>query len=227
MTALKTLWTWAYSQGFVELNPAMIPMPEYTRERREEITLQEFEQIMSSLDDSFPKELRDKAIISFFCITGVRLGEFLEINLSKMDFQERMVEVKTFKRKNHRRKVYWDNRTNELLFKWLDMREKIIGRGKREHDALFVSLDPTTYGEPLGRCAIQRVFKCAREKCGIKKQISPHSCRHGFATNAVRKGVNPVFLKEMLGHANMQNTMIYVHSEDKEIRDEHRRVFDS
>lgn len=225
MTAFKTLWTWAYSQGSVELNPAMIPMPEYERERREEITEHEFNLMMNALDDNIPKDLRDKTIIAFLCITGLRLGEFLELRLTKMDLKERSVEVKTFKRKNHHRKVFWDQKTGDLLTRWLSIRNSILIKAGKESDAVFISLEPRTYGEQICRDVVQRLFRRVRIQCGIKKQISPHSCRHGFATQAVKKGVNIALLKEMLGHANMQNTMVYVHTNAADMRDEHRRVF--
>lgn len=93
-------------------------------------------------------------------------------------------------------------------------------------DILFISLDTKDMGQPIGKCVVQRLFRKLRIKVGITKKVSPHSCRHGFATNAVRKNANLSYLQEMLGHANIKSTMVYVHAKDKDIQDEYKRLFD-
>lgn len=225
MTAFKCLWNWLFRQGMVGVDPDLILMPVVSSERRDVLLTDEFEAILRTFDDRYPVELRNKLIVSFLFATGLRLGEFLDISISNMKPDEKSVEVQTYKRKNHRRTVYWDDFTHQLLLRWLPLRESIVAEAGLDHRALFVSMDNNSLGRPIQRCVVQRIFRLARKKTGMTKKISPHSCRHGFATRGVKSNINVVYLKELLGHANLNNTMIYVHQEKKDVRDEYRRIY--
>jgi len=68
-----------------------------------------------------------------------------------------------------------------------------------------------TKGEPLGTGAVQQSFRLAIEKTGIIKDVSVHSLRHTYATHLLEQGVDIVTIKELLGHADIQTTMVYLH----------------
>ena len=225
MTAFKCLWKWLYKQALVSLDPDLILMPCVTKERRGALMPDEFEAIMKSYDERYPVELRNKLIVCFLYATGLRLGEFLDILLSDIKLGEKCVEVRTYKRKNHRRTVYWDERTQKLLLQWLPLRDDLVAEGGLGHQALFVSMDNNSLGKPIQRCVVQRIFRNVRLKLGMKKKISPHSCRHGFATRGVKANINLSYLKDMLGHANINNTMVYVHQEQKHLQEEYRKIY--
>jgi site-specific recombinase XerD len=58
---------------------------------------------------------------------------------------------------------------------------------------------------------VQQSFRLALEKTGILKEVSVHSLRHTYATHLLEQGVDIVTIKELLGHANIQTTMVYLH----------------
>lgn len=225
MGAFKCLWKWLYRQGKVSLEPALIPMPIVDKERRDVLMPDEFEVLMGCFDERYPMELRNKTIIAFLYVTGLRLCEFLEMTLSDMNMSERSANIRTYKRKNHRRTIYWDHRTHELLVRWLSIRDSIVAEGGVDHRSPFVSMDSNAMGLPIKRCVVQRIFRSARKRTGMTKKITPHSCRHGFATKGVRSNINITYLKELLGHANINNTMVYVHQEQKHLMEEYRKIY--
>lgn len=225
MTALRSLWRWLEKQDLTTFTASLIPMPKYEKDRRDALEPDEFRRIMDSFDENFPKQLRNKLIVAMLFMSGMRLGELLSIDVSNLDLPRMCVTIRTFKRKNHKREVYWDMETNRLLLRWLAIRESVIAEAGLGSEALFVSLDKQTLGERIGRCVVQRIFRERRSKLGISKKISPHSCRHGFATLGVKSNINLPFLQEMLGHANIRNTMIYTHLTRDDIREEYRRVY--
>jgi integrase/recombinase XerD len=66
-------------------------------------------------------------------------------------------------------------------------------------------------GNPLGHSAVQQSFRLAVEKAGIIKEVCVHSLRHSFATHLLEQGVDIVTIKEQLGHARIEATMVYLH----------------
>jgi site-specific recombinase XerD len=65
--------------------------------------------------------------------------------------------------------------------------------------------------------ALQKAFKLAVDKAGITKHVSVHTLRHSFATHLLEKGYDIRTIQELLGHTNLQTTMIYTHVAKKNI----------
>lgn len=225
-TCLRSMWAWLEKQGLVPFAAKLIPMPNTEdTERRPYVTQEDYERILATFDEYFPLEMRNKAVVAMLFSTGVRLGELLSMDVGDIDMENRRINIKTFKRKNHWRDVYWNDATHAILLRWLDTRKRMVSRYGAGSDALFIGFNTADPGKRMERHAVQKIFRSARAALGIEKHISPHSCRHGFATKGVKNNINVVYLKEMLGHANLKNTMVYTHTEEKDVHAEYRKVF--
>jgi site-specific recombinase XerD len=66
-------------------------------------------------------------------------------------------------------------------------------------------------GEPLTGAGIAWIVKQAAKKARISKDVHPHTLRHSYATCLLEKGVNILIIKELLGHAYIESTMVYLH----------------
>lgn len=66
-------------------------------------------------------------------------------------------------------------------------------------------------GKPYTARSAQQIFSDARKKAGILKSLSFHNLRHSFATHLLEKGVDVIFIKEILGHFNIETTQRYLH----------------
>jgi site-specific recombinase XerD len=185
---------------------------------------QEIKIIMDSFREFFPEELRDKTIVSFLWDTGVRIGEMLIIDASQIDLENKKAVIKTFKRNNHKREIYWTNETNLLLASWLEVRSQLIQKAKIRSNALFISMAPQSYGARAGKDVVQKLFRKKRQQLGIDRKITPHSLRHGFGARAVEKNVHPRHLQLMLGHAKLNTTMFYMGCENKETEKIYRNL---
>ena len=88
---------------------------------------------------------------------------------------------------------------------------------KGHEDFIFLSL---RRGTALSRIMIFHIVKELTEICGIKKNISPHTFRHSFATHLLEGGANLRAIQAMLGHESIATTEIYMHIEKSKLREE-------
>jgi integrase/recombinase XerD len=83
-----------------------------------------------------------------------------------------------------------------------------------DQEALFVN----RLGRRLNAATAQRHLKLWMRRAGIKRDFTPHTLRHTFATHALRAGGNIRVVQELLGHANLATTQIYTHPNEYEMR---------
>lgn len=227
VTALKTLWQWLYRQKLVDFPDDLIPSPPAVdKESYPFLEPQEFRSLMDGCGDLMPSELRNKAVLSFLYATGLRLGEFLSLNVSDLDMEERKALVRTFKRKNHKREVYWDEETHGWLKRWLDVRGQVLGRAGLGCEALWISMDTAKEPGRVAKGAIERMIRELREKVGMEKKVTPHSFRHGFGYRGVKANANLRYLQVMMGHAKLSTTQTYLGYKEAEVEEEYRRVME-
>lgn len=139
--------------------------------------------------------------------TGVRVGELLRLRLNDIDMDNRLILVRSTKTNNYR--MIPINSELEDILKWLsryhvDPRNvKVSLREGRQANYLFCHSDGTRIK------SIRHSFNNACARAGIKATV--HILRHSFASHLVMNGVDLVSIKELLGHSNINTTMIYSH----------------
>ena len=84
-------------------------------------------------------------------------------------------------------------------------------------DYVFISL---TRGTKLSRVSLFVYIKGYASKAGIRKNISPHTFRHSFATHLLEGGANLRAIQAMLGHEDIGTTEIYMHLDKRHLRKE-------
>lgn len=224
--ALRNFWQWISKQTDVPFDVDMIPVITVDRNSIKEVASQEdYKKIISVFDDFFPKDNRDRALIAFLYATGVRVSEMINLELRDFDCENKCALVKTFKRKNHYRRVYWTAEEHQFIHAWFSVRDKLLSKMNVNSTALFFSITTNNYGSHLDRTSVARIVRNARKRAGISRQITAHSFRHGFATRAVKRDANMRYLQEMMGHAKLDTTMIYARAEKEEVEQEYRRLF--
>jgi len=225
MIAVRSMWRWLEKQGKTSFSVDLIPtIDTYDRESYPPVTPEEFQFIIDSMDSAFPRDVRDRAIISMLYATGVRRSELVSINVDDIDTAKCKGTVKTYKRKNHRRAIFWDQQTNDHLLDWIRVRDSIWKRfGSGLPDALFTSVSTNHRGNRLKPAAVSSIIRRIRKTLGIKRPLSPHSFRHAFGTRAMKNNLNPRYTQKMMGHAKLNTTMQYQHVEEKDLEEQYRK----
>jgi|GEM_PF-2217950 len=147
--------------------------------------------------------IRDRAIILTFLLSGIRCEELSNLEISNLYFREHYIKI--YGKGDKERKVFMDPRLTKAFINWLMLRPKT------EHDRVFLSFNHKNFLAPLEpnglRQLIARIGKSAKIE---DARCSPHTFRHTFGVNLLRAGKDIRFVQEVMGHATLQSTEIYV-----------------
>ena len=144
---------------------------------------------------------KHKAILFTAYSAGLRVSEVVSLQLKDIDSDRMQIFVQNAKGKKDRYVML-----SPVL---LDILRNYMGTSKpRPHTYLFEGMEA---GQPLSSRAAQQIFIEAKQKAGIKKDLSFHSLRHSFATHLLEKGVDIKYIKDLLGHFSINTTTRYLH----------------
>lgn len=213
-----------------------------TQKRRLPVVLSVRE--VNALFDNLAGTHRLMAMLSYGC--GLRLQECVRLRIKDIDIERNMVIVRSGKGDKDRRTVlpvsleddlvrhiseirasYDQDRENKINGVFLPgaLERKYPSAGKEWawfwlFPAKALSVDPRTLTvrrHHIQPQSLQKAFKTAVLEAGIAKQASVHTLRHSFATHLLEKGYDIRTIQELLGHQNLQTTMIYTHVATKNI----------
>jgi len=146
--------------------------------------------------------LKHKAILFTAYSAGLRVSEVVNMKLKDIDSDRMQILVEKAKGKK--------DRFVTLSPVLLDILRKYI-QGTRPAPKVYLFEGQGTPGTIYSARTAQRIFQLAREKAGIKKEVSFHSLRHSFATHILEKGIDIRYIKDILGHFNIKTTERYLH----------------
>lgn len=145
--------------------------------------------------EKFP--LRDRALILFLFSSGCRSIEVQHLKIKDIDLEKRTAVVTG--KGGRIRSVHFSEECAIVLNEYLKLRTA------DEHEPLFLN----KFGQNLGKAGIYNVITRLGKKAGLKQTLSPHCCRHTFATNMLARGAGLEFIAEELGHRDLNTTRVY------------------
>lgn len=213
LSGLKSFYRYLIQEKICEENPTeLISSPSIGRHLPEVLGFEEIMSMIGCIDLSQPMGHRNKAIIEIMYGCGLRVSEVISLNIS--DIFEKDEFVKVFGKGEKERLVPIGRKTLKELMLYV--------KGERLHqdikpkfsDKVFISVRGTS----LTRQSVFLLVKSLAEKANIKKNISPHTLRHSFATHLIEGGADLRAVQQMLGHSNICTTEIYTHISDEYLR---------
>lgn len=204
LTSIRTFFDFLRREGAIEHNFAkLIPSPRVERRLPSFLTVDE----VFCLLEEVSKEggvllLRDRAILETLYSTGARAGELTRLNLSSLDFSQRIIKV--YGKGSKERVVPIGAKALQAIKIYLDRR----GELRPSCDSLFLN----SRGGRLSTRSIGRIVKKYAMLCGITRNVHPHMLRHSFATHLLGNGAQIRHIQDMLGHSSLSTTQKYLHA---------------
>lgn len=208
LASLRTFFQFLIREGKLEANPAkLVATPRVERKLPSHLSIEDAVRLIETPDTNTDLGRRDRAILEFLYATGIRVSELVGINLSDIDFRERLVRVLGKRRKE--RIVPFHEHALQALLHYLEKTRPIFllecPEPERDHDAVFLH----RRGGRITTRSVGRMLEKYIRQCADIHKISPHSLRHSFATHLLDSGADLRDIQELLGHARLSTTQIY------------------
>lgn len=220
LSALRNFYDWMFMEGAVSANPCeLVDMPKIGRYLPSVLTVEEVEAVIDSVNTSDWLGIRDRAILEILYGCGLRVSEAVGLRISGLYPEEGFIRV--IGKGNKERLVPFCGMALDAVQKYLEVRPQPADAAS--DDILFLN----NRGRGLSRVSMFKMVKRQALLAGIRKDISPHTFRHSFATHLVENGADLRVVQEMLGHESITTTEIYTHIEthtwQKEVMEHHPR----
>ena len=214
VSSMKGFFSYLTAEKYLEVNPSeQIEAPKLSKKIPVFLTKDEVQEFLSTIDLSHPQGSRNLAIFEMLYACGLRVSEILQLRLSDLFLSEGFIRVIGKGQKT--RLVPIGTYSIKRLEGYLENRVSVYQPQPLYEDVLFLN----RRGKSLTRAMIFTLTKQIVEKTRIKKEISPHTFRHCFATHLLENGADLRAIQLMLGHESITTTEIYLHSSVEKLRD--------
>lgn len=206
ISGIRAFYKYCEVENISKKDPTvLLEAPKLKRALPDVLSFQEIEQIISQIDLSKAEGGRNKAILEMLYSCGLRVSEVVNLKISQLYLDVGFIRV-IGKGDKERLVPVGSSAVKYINIYKNDIRIHIRVKPGNE-DVLFLN----NRGTKMSRVMIFLIIKDLAKKAGIKKNISPHTFRHSFATHLIEGGADLRAVQEMLGHENITTTEIYTH----------------
>lgn len=214
ISGIKSFFRFLKLENHIDNNPSLLlESPRIGRKLPEVLSIEEIDEMISCIDLSTNEGQRNRAIIETLYSCGLRVSELINLEINKIFLEDEYIVIKG---KGNKERIVPISTVaiHEIMLYLEDRKHLDIKPG--EENILFLN----RRGRRLTRVMIFYIIKQLAELAGIRKEISPHTLRHSFATHLLEGGANLRAIQQMLGHESISTTEIYIHIDRTRLREE-------
>ncbi len=215
ISGIKSFFKYLKLEGYVEEDPSvMLETPLLGTHLPEILSVEEIDAMIDCIDLSKPDGQRNRAIIETLYGCGLRVSELINLEISKLYLDEGYVVIRG--KGSKERLVPISDVAQEQILLYINEQRSMQTIKRGDDNILFLN----KRGGRLSRVMIFYIIKRLAELAGIRRQVSPHTLRHSFATHLLEGGANLRAIQQMLGHESISTTEIYIHIDRTRLREE-------
>lgn len=214
LSAIRTFYRYLLLEDLVAEDPtALIEGPRLPRKLPDTLDIPDIDRLLAVIDLSTPEGLRNRAILETLYGCGLRVSELTHLKIS--GYFPDLGFIRITGKGNKERLVPLGNAAAKRIADYRKHARVHVPVRNGEEDFLFLN----RRGSRLSRVYVFQMVKQAAVLAGLRKQISPHTFRHSFATHLVEGGADLRAVQEMLGHESITTTEIYTHLDRQYLRE--------
>lgn len=205
LASIRAFYGFLLRDGLIDGDPtANLESPKIEKRLPHVLSVQDVEALLDAPDLRESAGLRDKAMLELLYATGIRVSELVSLNTD--DINLNMGFLKCYGKGAKERIIPLGSVALKSLQDYAERSRRQLLRSKEE-TSLFLN----HHGQRLTRQGFWKIIKKYAKQANIKKDITPHTLRHSFATHLLENGADLRSVQEMLGHADISTTQIYTH----------------
>ncbi|KIX22097.1 integrase [Flavobacterium sp. 316] len=210
ISGLKSFFNYLIFEDYRTETPMeLIEVPKTGRKLPDTLSVEEIDNLIAAIDLSTLEGERNRAILETLYSCGLRVSELVTLKISDLFFEEGFVKITG--KGDKQRFVPIGKTTEKYITIYKEQIRTQIKVQKGFEDTLFLN----RRGKQLTRAMIFTIIKDLVPKINLKKNISPHTFRHSFATHLLENGADLRSIQLMLGHESITTTEIYMHLDRK------------
>lgn len=218
LSAIRMFHRFLMVENYAELNPAaIIEAPRTLNKLPEFLTSAEVDALFSACNGATKESVRDLAMLELLYATGLRVSELVNLKLREVNLD--VGYLMTVGKGNKERLVPVGESARGKVSAYLEG-VRYRHDPKNRNPYLFLS----RLGSAMSRQAFWNIIKKRVLLAGIRKNVSPHTLRHSFATHLLENGADLRSVQIMLGHADLSTTQIYTHVTRERLKRLHREI---
>jgi len=214
ISGIKGFYKYLLLEDIIQTDPtALLESPRRGRKLPDILSVEEIDKIMDAIDLSKPQGQRNKAILETLYSCGLRVSELTNLKISNLYFD--LGYVKILGKGSKERLVPISSRAIKEINLYFEDRRRLPSVAKEDENIVFLN----RRGKKLTRVMVFIIVKELVQKINLRKNVSPHTFRHSFATHLIDGGADLRAVQEMLGHESILTTEIYTHLDREYLRD--------
>jgi integrase/recombinase XerC len=215
LSALRSFFKFLVREGLVKSNPvAGVTTPKKDKRLPEFMQEQEVFRLLDAPGKDI-RGLRDKAILETLYSTGARVSELVGMDTDKCDLIGGVIRL--YGKGKKERIVPVGEKASTAITKYLNASKDIRSQKLK---AIFLN----KRGGRLTDRSVRRILEHYIKKVSLRENISPHTLRHSFATHLMNRGADLRSVQELLGHASLSTTQIYMHVSTDRMKDAYQKA---
>lgn len=215
LSGVKSFYRYLEAEGYMDHNPSLlVDGPNLGRKLPEVLTIEEVDAMINCVDTGKPEGQRNRAILETLYGCGLRVSELVNLEISNVFVREGYVSVRG--KGSKERIVPISETALDEIARYVEEYRSELTVKPGEDNILFLN----RRGHRLSRVMVFYIVKEAAMLAGIRKEISPHTLRHSFASHLLEGGANLRAIQQMLGHESIATTEIYLHIDRSRLREE-------
>lgn len=213
LSVLRSFFHYMNEYIGLDTNPFLyVKSPKQTKKIPEFLFENEINALFESIEMNTLEGVRDRVMFEMMYACGLRLSETISLKIEDIDFSEEVVRITG--KGNKQRIVPFYPALNNMLQTYLNEVRGMWVKDLQIHN-VFVS----QRGNPLTSRGVQFILNKRVQSSGLCINVHPHMFRHSFATHLLDHGADLRVVQELLGHASLSTTQIYVHITQQRLKD--------
>lgn len=207
ISGIKAFFNFLVLNEMIETSPfRLVTMPKSERKLPDTLSVDDVFGMLETVDLSTKFGHRNRAILELLYSCGLRVSELCDLKIKDVLFEDQLLRVTG---KGDKTRIV---PIGEIAIEQL----KLYLQGNDDHNngTIFIS----NKGGKLTRVQVFNIVRTAALNAGIKKNVSPHTLRHCYASHLLANGANLRIIQALLGHESISTTEIYTHVEISQLK---------